>query len=84
MNLQEEKKKPLDLSDVMTPRGESIKAELIRVRTLLANTEFTPVPEAGQGDTSGEPPVAEEVRHFASYLGNGFFNHGSFSSQVFI
>mmetsp|Transcript_20359 Transcript_20359/g.42454 ORF Transcript_20359/g.42454 Transcript_20359/m.42454 type:complete len:182 (+) Transcript_20359:24-569(+) len=62
VNLQEEKSKPLDLSDVMTPRGESIKTELIRVRTLLANTEFTPVAETPDEVSSGEPPAADEPK----------------------
>ena len=45
----------------MTPRGESIKTELIRVRTLLANTEFTPVAETPDEVSSREPPAADEV-----------------------
>ena len=34
--LKEESLKPLDASDVATPRGESAKAEVIRLRALIA------------------------------------------------
>ena len=53
VDLTAEQAKPLDLSDVLTPRGESVKAELIRIRTLLQNTEFEPA--------NAEPDASEEV-----------------------
>ena len=34
--LKEETMKPMDASDVATPRGESAKAEVIRLRALIA------------------------------------------------
>ena len=44
-SLAAEQAKPLDLSDVLTPRGESVKAELTRLRTLIKGVEFEPDPE---------------------------------------
>ncbi|GMI04941.1 hypothetical protein TrVE_jg12149 [Triparma verrucosa] len=58
VNLNEEKKKPLDLSDVLTPRGESVKAELVRLRTLLHKTEFEPVQPVDNSLT--DPEVLEK------------------------
>jgi hypothetical protein len=57
VDLVAEQAKPLDLSDVLTPRGESVKAELIRIRTLLHNTQFEPAdaePAAEVGGSVGE------------------------------
>ena len=47
--LKEETMKPLDASDVATPRGESAKAEVIRLRALIAeNAKKTEAPAAQQ------------------------------------
>ena len=47
--LKEETMKPLDASDVATPRGESAKAEVIRLRALIAeNAKKTGAPAAQQ------------------------------------
>ena len=43
--LKEETMKPIDASDVATPRGESAKAEVIRLRALIAEN-------AGKGNKS--------------------------------
>ena len=41
VSMQEEMKKPLDASDVATPRGESAKAEVIRLRKLIYDQQRT-------------------------------------------
>jgi len=53
VDLSAEQTKPLDLSDVLTPRGESVKAELIRLRTLIKNTEFEPVTAEARDGADG-------------------------------
>ncbi len=40
--LNEEKSKPLDITDIDTPRGESAKAEVRRLRALLAKHRDAP------------------------------------------
>ncbi|GMI38632.1 hypothetical protein TrCOL_g12774 [Triparma columacea] len=53
VDLVAEQAKPLDLSDVLTPRGESVKAELIRIRTLLRNTQFEPADAEPAAEVGG-------------------------------
>lgn len=43
VNLAAERDKPLDLSDVSTPRGESVKAELIRLRAIIKTLDVQEV-----------------------------------------
>ena len=50
--INEEKKKPIDASDVNTPRGESAKEEVKRLRKLIA--------EMKDGKTIQEAAVEEE------------------------
>ena len=60
--LKEESAKPLDASDVATPRGESAKAEVIRLRALIAEnakkTEATTTTEAPK-EAEAEKPKEE-------------------------
>ena len=71
--LKEESLKPLDASDVATPRGESAKAEVIRLRALIAEnakkTEATATtseeaPKEG-GDATAETTATEAPKEEA-------------------
>ena len=65
--LKEESQKPLDASDVATPRGESAKAEVVRLRALIAENakkaESAPVAaataEGGEAAATTEAAPAE-------------------------
>ena len=67
--LKEESQKPLDASDVATPRGESAKAEVVRLRALIAENakkaESAPVAaataEGGEAAATTEAATAEEA-----------------------
>ena len=56
VSIQDELKKPLDASDVATPRGETAKAEVVRLRALLAekakNMEVGPETSAADSSPS--------------------------------
>lgn len=54
--LQQELEKPLDASDVLTPRGESMKAEVIHLRNLLHQLSFN----QASLDSSHSPHSANE------------------------
>ena len=61
--VEEELKKPVDASDVATPRGESAKAEVIRLRQLIAaqsaNKDVVAAAEVEAAPAEAEAPAAE-------------------------
>ena len=58
--VQEETEKPVDASDVDTPRGESAKEEVRRLRKLLSDHSFKEGETATEGETVTEGETATE------------------------
>ena len=70
LQAEEELKKPLDASDVATPRGESAKAEVQRLRALLAANASAAPPATAQGAPPAEDQPVEPALHMTLIVWN--------------